>query len=65
MATTDADEVNTNAKATRLEKFYEYNPFARRANQLDGDAAAIEAQLAIAYAIEQLRTEIHFAGKSR
>jgi hypothetical protein len=49
-------------QSDRLKRFEDYNPYA---NRITGDDLEDEilAQLAVAYEISQLRTEIHFASK--
>jgi len=58
-----------NSSAGPQVKFIQYNPYAAQAEDMlvEGalGTAEVNAHLAIAYALDRLRAEIHFAGKGR
>ena len=56
----------TDEGLSRQDRFEKYNPYGSLASDQvghDDHAAAIYADLAIAFEVAQLRTEIHFQGK--
>lgn len=53
-----------NEGQSRQKRFETYNPYAARLTGGRHDAQ-VAALLAVAFEIDRLRTEIHFAGKGR